>query len=300
MNTLNSRGLEVKPSKVVYPSSDGVDVVGVELHGRDGSFGLSPAKLRRLCSSTIALLERGSATGLELSVLIGRWTWAILPVRPAFSVFSSVYRFVEVASSEYTLWPSVRRELELILSLAPLLWVSLRANLASTVIATDSSSFAFGVTYATAENVQEVLEEDSMAVVSSAGLSADGLDDPQKIQSSFALGASGLRQVSNLRWKTAISSRWKHSEHINVLECRAVLTALRWLLSRPSLLGRRVLLLSDSAVAVAALNKGRSSSFPLLRCLRSVSALLLSSGTRLIVRWIPSGANPADAPSRLI
>lgn len=300
IRTLNSRGLDVKPSKVVPPSCEGVDVVGVELHGRDGSFGLAPAKLRRLCSATIRLLERGSATGLELSVLLGRWTWAILPVRPAFAIFCSVYRFIEVAASEYTLWPSVKRELELVLSLAPLLWVDMRTQVSSTVVATDSSSFALGVTYAEVEDVQEVFEGESGAMVSPAGLSADGLDDQQVVQSSFALGAAGLHQVSHLRWKTAVSSRWRRSEHINVLECRAVLTALRWLLSRPSLIGRRVLLLSDSAVAVAALNKGRSSSYPLLRCLRAMSALLLASGTRLMVRWIPSSANPADAPSRLV
>ena len=75
-------------------------------------------------------------------------------------------------------------------------------------------------------------------------------------------------------------------------------TAIRWVMSHHQSINRRVLLFSDSQVTVASIRKGRSSSHTLLRRLRYLSALLLSSGIRLVVRWIPSEVNPADEPSR--
>ena len=58
------------------------------------------------------------------------------------------------------------------------------------------------------------------------------------------------------------------------------------------------MLLVDSSVSVYALNKGRSSSRPMLRRLRAIAALVLASGLRVFTRWIPSKSNPADEPSR--
>jgi hypothetical protein len=69
-------------------------------------------------------------------------------------------------------------------------------------------------------------------------------------------------------------------------------------LSHPLSTRRRLLVLSDSQVAVGALSKGRSSAPTLLRRLRAISASLLAGGVQLSVRWIPSASNPADEPSR--
>jgi hypothetical protein len=102
------------------------------------------------------------------------------------------------------------------------------------------------------------------------------------------------------RWSTIISSGWLAPEHINVLELRAVLLAMHWLLSYPSSHLSRVYLLVDSTVALFALWKGRSSSAHILLILRKINALLLASGVTLLTGWIPSGVNPADRPSRCI
>ena len=100
-------------------------------------------------------------------------------------------------------------------------------------------------------------------------------------------------------WQTLVSARWQsNDEHINQLELRSVSTAIRRVLSNPLSIRRRLLLLCDSQVAVAALAKGRSSSHRLLCRLRPLSALILSSGIQLFLRWIPSLFNPADGPSR--
>ncbi len=107
-----------------------------------------------------------------------------------------------------------------------------------------------------------------------------------------------LRPILAARSRVLVSSRWRDREHINILELRAVQTALRWATSRPAGVDCRLLLLVDSSVSVYALNKGRSSSRPMLRRLRAIAALVLASGLRVFTRWVPSKFNPADEPSR--
>ena len=106
--------------------------------------------------------------------------------------------------------------------------------------------------------------------------------------------------VASAPHRTIISHRWRASEHINVLELRAVLLALHWLLSFPSTHFSRVYLLVDSTVTLFSLWKGRSSSPRLLLILRKINVLLLAGGVSLLSGWLPSARNPADRPSRLI
>jgi hypothetical protein len=106
------------------------------------------------------------------------------------------------------------------------------------------------------------------------------------------------QQLSGLNFRDIISKRWREEEHINVLELRALSMAVRWAVSFPSAFGSRVVILSDSAVASAAVRKGRSSAYSLLRQLRGLSAMVLACNLALLPRWIPSRFNPADAASR--
>ena len=105
--------------------------------------------------------------------------------------------------------------------------------------------------------------------------------------------------VGSTTWRTIVSTPWSGLEHINVLELRAALLAVHWVLSYPTSLSSRVFLLLDSTVAFFSLWKGRSSSPALLLVLRKISALLLAGGLSLLPGWVPSAVNPADAPSRL-
>ena len=86
-------------------------------------------------------------------------------------------------------------------------------------------------------------------------------------------------------------------QHINVLEARAVLFAVRRLV-RDGARDARVLVLCDSRVCVGAFGKGRSSSRRLNFPLRCVVGLALAHGITLEIVWIPTWANPTDAPSR--
>lgn len=73
--------------------------------------------------------------------------------------------------------------------------------------------------------------------------------------------------VPSALWKWKIVSGWKWTrkgDHINVLELRAILTALRWRIGHKHHVGVRVIHLTDSLVCLHALTRGRSSS-PKLR-----------------------------------
>jgi hypothetical protein len=102
----------------------------------------------------------------------------------------------------------------------------------------------------------------------------------------------------NQRWHPIIASPWKVEEHINSYELRSLSTALRWVLSHPGTIGKRVTMISDSQVAVGCITKGRSSSHVLLRRLRNISAHVLAANITVYTRWVPSAMNPADEPSR--
>ena len=273
-------GIPAKPSKVVPPTCTPVECLGFEFDGLSHTVGVSVSKLRHLIFTTEYLIARGFCTGLELAELIGRWSWAILAKRPAFAAFNSVYIFIQKAGRRhFDLWPSVIRELHLIIGLAPLLYTRINSDWFRRCVATDASQAGMGVVSTSIP--------DSRAVAF-AGLSAATAD--------FA-------SLHSLPWATIVSSPWRVAsntgpEHINVLELRAITTAMRWVLSSPSSIGRRVLVFTDSTVAALAISKGRSSSFQILRRLRYLSSLILASGLQLFCRWLPSELNPADGPSR--
>jgi integrase len=279
---MNAIGLLVKPSKIVRPTPHGMDVLGLHFDGVAHTLGVHPRKLFGLVHRTSALLRRGECTGKDLSRLIGSWTWAALVQRPAFSVFSAVYRFIEVAGSkvfQLRRWPTVLRELRIISGLAPLLIARLDAPFAAEIFAFDASSDGEGVTTAA---VCAFAQQQMALVRLPIG------KPPTCIPPTLA----------HVRWRVVVAAPFLRPEHINVLEARAALTAVRRAATRPSLVGCRHIGWSDSLVVSAAVNKGRSSSFQLLARLRSIAAVLLATRMTLQLNWVPTKHNPADEPSR--
>ena len=100
------------------------------------------------------------------------------------------------------------------------------------------------------------------------------------------------------RWRTAVQFKWQADAHINELEMRAFLSALRWRLRAVCNLECKFLHLLDSQVSIAVLVKHRSGSRRLNRVARKVSSLELASGAVAILGFCRSSDNPADAPSR--
>jgi hypothetical protein len=306
-------GFLVKPSKVVAPTRDPVKVIGFMVGAdTDGctTISLSADSCLSLARTTLALLRRGLATGTQLAHIIGRWTWSMLLRRPSLAVLQHTYRYIELAGRRrFTLWPSVRRELWMLLGLLPLLHARLDTPTFPHAIASDASELAAGVVCSTVtadmdSRVWQLCSSRAHATLQTLLNAAQQRGDLD-LQSPSALESmdeysSFYADVLAARWSTVISSAWRAPGHINALELRAVLLALHWCLSFPSSHSSRVYLLVDSTVALFALWKGRSSSAPLLLILRKISALLLASGVSLLTGWLPSAVNPADAPSRLI
>jgi hypothetical protein len=282
VQALTAVGLPPKPSKEVQPSADGVECVGIDFDGTALTAGLHPIKLHLLAGRTETFLRRGFCSGVEMSRLIGHWGWACMCRREAFSIFSAVYRFIEVADKKtFDIWPSVQRELRMAMDLAPMLFSSLDSTWFETTIATDASGTGQGVV--AAECPHDDIQFMAQMRVPDFSKELDRTMHPT---------------LTKARWRDIVAAPWRNPEHINVLELRALDTGVRWLASRPSTLGTRVLVWSDSSVVVCAVRKGRSSSHDLLRRLRSLTATLLVHNLKLYCNWIPTEVNPADGPSR--
>ena len=180
----------------------------------------------------------------------------------------------------------MERELAILVGLAPLLRAQMLAPFGESVIATDASGSGFAVVATPAHP----------AVAEALAASAPVLPPPPP----FPLtNPDNAHTVASARWSTIISSPFRvPPHHINEGECIAVVSAVKWALSRPHLLGCRLVVLTDSAVVAAVLSKGRCSAFAMLRHCRLLAALLLASSCTVVPRWIPSHLNPADEPSR--
>jgi integrase len=274
--------LDANKKKTVLPTADGCEIIGMELHGRNLTFGMHPQKLLALIHKTKARLAYGTCTGKQLASLVGIWSWAFLARRPFFALFSAVYRFVESADFRvYTIWPTVRNELNMAIKLAPLLLTNLAAPWFGSMFAVDASSSGQGV-------VMAKLDPAVLATVATLPLpSEEQLKDPAPHPTTVEAG-----------WVVVVASKWHKDEHINLQEATAVKTALRRAASSPAAAGSRILVWSDSMVVTCAIRKGRSSSFALLARLRSQTALILAMDFYVHINWIPTDFNPADEPSR--
>jgi len=100
-------------------------------------------------------------------------------------------------------------------------------------------------------------------------------------------------------WYDAISTKWKIlGEHINTLECRALILALRWRFRQSTNVHSKFLHLVDSRVTSGMVAKGRTSSWTLRRTLGKVNALLLAAHSSMVLGFCRTHLNPADSPSR--
>ncbi len=285
-DALRDHGIAKHPDKDKDDVTDG-DCVGVELVGRRWWW---PPALRMwsLLRAVRALLVVRRASPAGMRAFLGTLQWYDLLERAKLAVYDEVYAF---AASEPE---KVRRcvpaaclcELLCGVVLKPFWGFDMRRPHQPLVIASDVSVAELDV-----DHVRRLARLDAKAD-DHAMLSGGGAPpDKDRIGEPHDLG---LRVTD---FATVLSAR-APEEHINIMEGKAFLAALRWVLRRPDRHRRRVVVLIDSRVWIGAAAKGRSSSVPLLRLLRRVSALVLASGVVAHYVYIPSEHNPADAPSR--
>lgn len=285
-------GLRVKHSKTRGPAETAT-VLGVEIDGTKRTMRASPSKVLRAMRATEAILARNACSGTELRALLGHWIWLVLARRPALCCFHSCFGFVQRCGDQVRrLWSTVRSELRTIIKLAPLLAVSIDNNWFRSTVATDASEWGGGVV--TAPLTPDVLASEIPFIAwRGAATSLNEAYEGHTMQQHDMAAAAKAYD-----WSTAVSTPWRWPAHINKLELEATILGVRWVLSHPDGFGSRLLMYSDSLVAVGAAAKGRSSSYHLNRSVRRLNAYLLASGLRVHQRWIPSASNPSDAASR--
>lgn len=99
-------------------------------------------------------------------------------------------------------------------------------------------------------------------------------------------------------WKPSFKTRWKQREHINVLELRSILLAVKYQVSHFGARHIRLFHVSDSFVAMSVVAKGRSGSRQLNAVLKLLNGVLLGFGLTLCIGHVESTENPTDGESR--
>ena len=100
------------------------------------------------------------------------------------------------------------------------------------------------------------------------------------------------------KWQVLFGYAFERTGHINELELRGMLSALKWRLRRAAQVGTKALHLLDSQVSIGVLCKKRSSARVLNRIIKRIDALELAGHIYLLFGFVRSEANPADRPSR--
>jgi hypothetical protein len=323
VDAYRAKRLPPKTAKCVEPTLQPVTVLGMDIDGRHASISLSVRRHAKLLLATASFLAQPLVTGRELAVIIGGWTWPMLLRRPLLAALKHSYTFAQRfdCAEPRPLWPVVRRELLVLVSLSPMLVCDLRMPLWPTLLATDASMEAAGVVAAPLSKQLRTALWPIMTHADSRLLPMDTesallgtrpthhwpvldasqpvLDHRRSTIDTSSLHVTATAAVEAARWTEIISAPWRQPvTHINELELHAVLIAVRWVLSHPSAVGTQLMLLTDSSSIYFGMNKGRSSSPRVLSLLRRYAALLLGGGLTVLPAWVPSALNPADDASR--
>jgi len=282
--------LQVKLSKV-HDYSPTQILLGYLLEGNE--LCVQPVRYDEMAEAVRLLEVRRWAGPREVEKLTGQFTHAFLLHRPALSIFSAVYAFGrKLGHRRARLWPSVLREFRSALALLPLVRSDLSRPTSPVLIQTDASDHGGGVVYTTSVPTSSLQAESKRPRGSER---ADGWTVEKAHAPLFE--ASAAPEDYRVAVRERFGSRASR-QHINAKELHMVVTAVRWAARAPRTRGCRLVLQTDSAVAVGIVRKGRSSKPGLLRHARRLAAFTLAERLELVPRWTPTSRNMADAPSR--
>jgi len=277
-------------------NAEDAELWGGRLRGRQGTLAFPGARRASLMAGTCVGLLLGLSKQQAQRVL-GAWNFAMGFRSLSCSALGLVYTAVDRMPSRgrICLRGPAQEDLLLAAGLAPLMLTNLRAQPSRVLFATDASPVAAGATMAPVPEhlwlqLYDWAEEKGEAVRLDWGSDPP----PTELRDVRALSAN---VTCALDWSVVFSRAFIYPDHINVLELEAVIL----LIKRLSIDGWhhcRVLVAIDSRVVVGAIAKGRSSSRKLNFRLRKLAALLFLRDIYLEVIWVPTWANPADAPSR--
>ena len=286
--------IRTKRSKVFDYSSTQVGL-GVLLD--DNEFRTPPDRYVEINAEVQDLLRRGWARPRQVERLVGRITSRMLLLRLTLSIFDAVYAFArKVGDRHARLWPAVAAELEHACALLPLMRADVSRRTAPVLAQCDACNSGDAVVYTEHVPLHE-LRREALRPRTRIRDPADEWSVQQALACGFVAPTEPelFKVAVRYQFPRGSSSR---ARHINAKELGAIEKAARWATRRPELRGRRLVVQTDSAVAVGAVRKGRSSKRALKGIARRLAAVCIAERLELIIRWVPTDRNMADRPSR--
>ena len=262
-----------------------LELLGAEIHLERRLVLPKAPKFALVIRATQHVAETGWGSPWQVEVLLGHWTHYALLQRMIFAVMDGVYEFVrcsEGSAHEICAVPEVvRQELRMLVALAPLIRADLALPWCRVVSMVDAGPRFGAVVYTEMERA-EVAREGRL-----------GLSGAWANAASPVPAAWGSRS-----WRLGPRQEWHTQEHNNITEGRCILLAVKRLTRCQKGRNCRMLVVTDSQVALGCFRKGRSSNRGLLHLARRLAGLVLGYNLRLSLRYVPSHCNLADGPSR--
>ena len=234
--------------------------------------------------ATRGVVMSGFASPHEVDVLLGHWTHYALLQRTLYSVMDEVYEFVRRPPSGPVAIPQgVRRELAMLVALAPLVRADLSLDWCPVVSMVDAGPQLGAVVYSEFKRA-DVAKEGRLGLVT-------GWE--------YGMPPSPVPEAwSNRGWRLGAQQQWRNQEHNNITEGRCVVMAVQRLSRCRKGRQCRMLVVTDSLVVLGSFRKGRSSNQGLLYLSRRLAGLTMGYNIRVALRYVPSERNMADGPSR--
>jgi hypothetical protein len=258
----------------------GSDVIelGIRLQAKNGTVIATPEP-RKFCLLLHAvefLLKCKFVKKQAFLSVLGHFAWVLQLQRPQYACLAECYNAVITTSNRVEISADVRWELRCLLRLAPLLRADLGAAVCGTLYMVDAGPEGGAVVLTSLKGEKYSTDVD-------------------------------LENYPRSAWKMGPCATWTKVEHNNLTEARCNIWALqhaarseagRATRAKGSSRPLRVIVYTDSLVALGSFMKGRSSSRALNRYCRRQAALAALFGIVPLLRYVPTDRNLADGPSR--
>ena len=297
--TMDKHGIVRAPEKDIDDALCAT-CVGVDLV--DGTMWWTPgARLWKLLDAAVDLAGSRFGSPGAVAGFYGAAGWYDLLRRSSLSVFHDVYDFASgLKAKDWTrvvVPPGVIQELLLDRVFALFTVVDMRLPYLPFVGATDASTvYGHGAAVANL-SLGEIQKISRLCCKGGAHVQLG--DGPELSDALLArLGPRHDLRLTLRDFSVVLCVKVDSPGHINLEEANALVGYVRWILRSRARFRHKVVVLIDSKVVIGAVAKGRSSSVPLNRILRRLSALCFAGGLVLRCIFVPTSHNPGDWPSR--
>ena len=236
-----------------------------------------PGRFCLLLHATAFLVTCKYVTKEAFLSVLGHFAWVLQLQRSQYSCLAACYDAAITTSGRIEITPAVRQELTWLLRLAPVLRADLGAPLCPRTYMVDAGPEGGAVVWAPLSYGEKYSTDVQL------------INYPQP------------------KWKLGPLGKWQRNEHNNLTEARTNLWALQHAgrsevqrAQRENNIARRrrVVVFTDSLVALGSFTKGRSSSRSLNRYCRKQASLAALLGVVPVLRYVATDQNLADGPSR--